>query len=84
MGGPSGRTFDRVAAVRRGGDVGCVLVWNLLRAGKPFAVLDERRAQQVVAQETERSEADRIMDRLIQDQEFRALLERKLKELGKV
>jgi len=24
------------------------------------------------------------MDRLIQDQEFRALLERKLKELGKV
>jgi len=45
-------------------------------------VLDERRAHQIVARETERSEADRIMDRLIQDQEFRDVLERKLKDLA--
>ena len=45
------------------------------------AVLDERAAQELRKSDIERSEADRIMDRLIQNRDFRTLLERKLKNL---
>jgi len=43
--------------------------------------LDEKAAQQVVKRDLDRSRADQVMDRLIQDEEFRAMLGRKLKDL---
>jgi len=44
--------------------------------------LDETAAQEVVKRDLDRSRADQVMDRLIQDEEFRALLERKLRNLS--
>jgi predicted nucleic acid-binding Zn ribbon protein len=49
------------------------------RCGAP---LDEQTAREIVQRDLDRSRADQIMDNLIQDQEFRAVLERKLKELS--
>jgi site-specific recombinase XerD len=49
------------------------------RCGAP---LDEQTAREIVQRDLDRSRADQIMDSLIQDQEFRAVLERKLKELS--
>lgn len=36
----------------------------------------------MVKRDLDRSRADQVMDRLIQDEEFRAMLERKLRELS--
>lgn len=47
------------------------------------SVLDESVAGEIIQRDLERSQADGIMDRLVQDPEFRAMLERKLAELGK-
>jgi parvulin-like peptidyl-prolyl isomerase len=44
-------------------------------------VLDEQTAEQLIKDNLERKQADEIMDRLINDQEFRAILERKLKQI---
>jgi hypothetical protein len=44
-------------------------------------VLDEKTAQELVKSTLERKQADQIMDRLINDREFRPILERKLKEI---
>jgi integrase len=49
------------------------------RCGAP---LDEQTAREIVQRDLDRSRADQIMDGLIQDHEFRAVLERKLKELS--
>lgn len=45
-------------------------------------VLDEKTALDLTRKNLERGQADDIMDRLIQDQEFRAMLKRKLEGLG--
>jgi integrase/recombinase XerD len=44
-------------------------------------ILDEKTAQALITANVERDQADRIMDKLLQDDEFRGLLERKLKGL---
>lgn len=44
-------------------------------------VLDEKTAQDLMKSSIEHSQADEIMDKLLQDSEFRAVLERKLEEL---
>jgi site-specific recombinase XerD len=49
------------------------------RCGAP---LDEQTAREILQRDLDRSRADQIMDGLIQDQEFRALLEKKLREPG--
>lgn len=45
--------------------------------------LDETAAQEVVKRDLDRSRADQVMDRLIQDKEFRDLLQRKLRDLDR-
>jgi len=45
-------------------------------------VLDEETARDLVKKNLERNHADEIMDTLIQDQEFRDMLKRKLEELN--
>jgi len=45
-------------------------------------VLDEETARKIVQRDLEHSRADEIMDRLIQDKEFREFVDRKLKKLG--
>jgi len=44
-------------------------------------VLDEKTARELVKSTLERKQADEIMDRLIQDSEFRDMLKRKLEEI---
>lgn len=44
-------------------------------------VLDEKAARDLMKSNMERSQADTIMDKLLQDSEFRMMLERKLKEI---
>jgi len=44
-------------------------------------VLDEQTVQELVKSTLERKQADEIMDRLIQDIEFRDMLKRKLEEI---
>jgi site-specific recombinase XerD len=46
-------------------------------------ILDEKTAQDLIKSSMERNQADNIMDKLIQDSEFRAILEMKLKTLIK-
>lgn len=46
-------------------------------------VLDEKAALDLAKKSLERSQADEIMDKLLEDQEFRNMLRRKLKELTK-
>jgi integrase/recombinase XerD len=45
-------------------------------------VLDEQTAKELIQQDLERRHADEVMDRLIQDEEFRAFVDKKLKQLG--
>jgi len=47
-------------------------------------VLDEQAAQEMLRRELERSRADEVMNQLIQDKEFRVMVERKLEELNSV
>jgi len=44
--------------------------------------LDERAAVEVIRQEQERTATDNVMDRLIEDSEFRDLMQRKIRELS--
>jgi len=44
-------------------------------------VLDQKTASEIIKKNLERNKADQIMDRLIQDQEFRDMLVRKIGEL---
>jgi hypothetical protein len=44
-------------------------------------ILDEKTARDLMKSSMERSQADEIMDKLLQDSEFRTVLELKLKEL---
>ena len=46
------------------------------------AALDEKTAHKIIQRELERNRADDIMERLIQNQEFRDMLDRKIKELS--
>ncbi len=45
------------------------------------AVLEQRTAREMIKRDLDRSRADQVMDRLIQDKEFRELLQRKLHDL---
>ena len=45
-------------------------------------VVDGRHAKEIVQQDLDRDKADGLMDRLIDDREFGAMLERKLREVG--
>ncbi len=46
------------------------------------SILDERTAHEVMQRHLDRSRADEIMDKLLGDPEFRALLDRKLRDLA--
>ncbi len=46
------------------------------------SVLDEQAARELLHRDLERKQADDIMDRLVQDDEFRAMIDRKLKEMA--
>ncbi len=45
-------------------------------------VLDQQTASEIVKKNLEQNTANQIMDRLIQDEEFRTLLERKVREMA--
>ena len=45
-------------------------------------ILDEKAAEDMIKRNLERDKADGIMDRLIQDSEFRTMFERKLQEFA--
>lgn len=46
-------------------------------------ILNEKTAREIIKSNMERNKADEIMDRLLQDQELKAMLKRKLEELNK-
>lgn len=46
------------------------------------AILDDKKAREIMAQQLERQQAEDFMGRLIQDEEFQAFVDRKLKEIG--
>jgi ribosomal protein L40E len=47
-------------------------------------VIDEKTASSIIRENVNRKKADEVMDRFIQDQGFRAMLERKLQEVAAV
>ncbi|MFB0515991.1 MAG: hypothetical protein ACETWG_05230 [Candidatus Neomarinimicrobiota bacterium] len=45
-------------------------------------ILDEKKAEEIMKQQMERQQAEDFMGRLVQDEEFQAIVDRKLREMS--